>query len=77
MLSNLNDWIKDLGVKGDDKNKKSMVYVNSLGVEVTSRKIVLNDLSKKIVNIHNDGINVHNDFEFVIVDIYSFLRQVI
>ena len=30
-------------------------------VKFTSRKLVLNDLSKKIVNVHNDGINVYND----------------
>ena len=35
----------------------------------TSRKIVLNDLSKKIVNVHNDGINVHND---LILSLWTF-----
>ena len=28
----------------------------------TSRKTILNDLSKKFVHVHNDEINVYNDF---------------
>ena len=34
---------------------------NSNYPKFTSRNLVLNDLSKKIVNVHNDGINVYND----------------
>ena len=60
-LAQEDSWILDFGC-----SKHTLV-----------EKLVLNDLSKKTINVHNDRIKVIVDINSINVNIYNFLGQVI